>query len=192
MALSCPVLLCPYQDDLMPKSLMLVFLVTIFANNLLSFGTSQPHSTLLPSTLSPNSASALVGLIPWQISTNNNIFQRIHKLLTWQTSHLCAIARACTNNNVAWTDITSSWGDVCIIGWFFLLAGDGHGRSGGGWAGGTVEWVRYVQFEVVQIKPILDTCARGRGFRWCSFGALPKMSVRHEWPCHLFVEEWKE
>ena len=87
MALSCPVLLCPYQDDLMPKSLMLVFLVTIFVNNLLRFGTSQPHSTLLPFTLSPNSASALVGLIPWQISTNNNIFSKGLKVLA--TDLLC-------------------------------------------------------------------------------------------------------
>jgi len=39
---------------------MLVFFVTIFANNLLSFGTSHPHSTL-PFTLSPKSACALVG-----------------------------------------------------------------------------------------------------------------------------------
>jgi len=82
-----------------------------------------------------------------------------------------------------------------------------HGRSGGGWAGGTVECVRYVQFEVVQIEPILeDACTRGRGFPvdgraellseldmfsskwsrlnrgfpWCSFGALPKTSVRRQ------------
>jgi len=27
---------------------------------------------------------------------------------------------------------------------------------------------------------ILDACTWGRGFRWCSFGSLPKTSVRHQ------------